>query len=182
MMPPNPSSRRRLLQIPGMGQVNIGGSSPAPGVRAEVNPLLLSKLGIGLDQVRAALNTANADVPKGALANDKRSALLDSNDQLFLAREYASLIVAYHNGAPVRLSDVATVVDGPEERIRNEGYVNGRPGATYLRFVPPATGESSLKRLTAFRAGSAGSASLPSRPPCSLSFTEDSTRMIRAFG
>ena len=126
---------QKLLQIPGMGQVNIGGSS-RPGVRAEVNPLLLSKLGIGLDQVRVALNAANADVPKGALADDRRMALLNSNDQLFVAREYASLIVAYRNGAPVRLSDVATVVDS-QENIRNAGYVNGNPGVTLDLFRQP---------------------------------------------
>jgi len=166
---------QKLLQIPGMGQVNLGGSS-RPGVRAEVNPLLLSKLGIGLDQVRAALNTANADVPKGALANDKRLALLDSNDQLFLAREYASLIVAYRNGAPVRLSDVATVVDGPEN-IRNEGYVNGRPGVTLDLFRQPQanvieTADRVRAALPVLRA------SIP--PSMQLELTEDSTRMIRA--
>ena len=70
-MSPTPSSRRRSPRFPGVGQVTVGGSS-RPGVRAEVNPLLLSKLGVGLDQVRTALNAANADVPKGALADEKR--------------------------------------------------------------------------------------------------------------
>ena len=166
---------QKLLQIPGMGQVNIGGSS-RPGVRAEVNPLLLSKLGIGLDQVRAALNSANADVPKGALANDKSAALLNSNDQLYFARQYASLIVAYRNGAPVRLSDVATVVDS-QENIRNDGYVNGRPGVTLDLFRQPQanvieTADRVRAALPLLRA------SMP--PSMQLELTEDSTRMIRA--
>ena len=166
---------QKLLQIPGMGQVNIGGSS-RPGVRAEVNPLLLSKLGIGLDQVRAALNAANADVPKGALADDKRMALLNSNDQIFVAREYASLIVAYRNGAPVRLSDVATVVDS-QENIRNAGYVNGHPGVTLDLFRQPQANIIEVAdRVRAVLPML--EASIP--PSMELRVTEDSTRMIRA--
>ena len=99
---------QKISQVPGVGQVTVvGGSQPA--VRVEVNPLLLSKLGLGLDQVQAALAAANADMPKGALLDGKRMYALNSTDQLFRAKEYASLIVAYRNGAPVRLSDVATV-------------------------------------------------------------------------
>ena len=166
---------QKLLQIPGMGQVNIGGSS-RPGVRAEVNPLLLSNLGIGLDQVRAALNAANADVPKGALADDKRMALLNSNDQIFVAREYASLIVAYRNGAPVRLSDVATVVDS-QENIRNAGYVNGNPGVTLDLFRQPQANIIEVAdRVRAVLPML--EASIP--PSMELRVTEDSTRMIRA--
>ena len=166
---------QKLLQIPGMGQVNIGGSS-RPGVRAEVNPLLLSKLGIGLDQVRVALNAANADVPKGALADDKRMALLNSNDQIFVAREYASLIVAYRNGAPVRLSDVATVVDS-QENIRNAGYVNGNPGVTLDLFRQPQANIIEVAdRVRAVLPML--EASIPRS--MELRVTEDSTRMIRA--
>ena len=166
---------QKLLQIPGMGQVNIGGSS-RPGVRAELNPFLLSKLGIGLDQVRAALNAANADVAKGALADDRRMLLLNSNDQLFLAREYAPLIVAYRNGASVRLSDVATVIDS-QENIRNAGYVNGKPGVTLDLFRQPQaniidTADRVQAALPFLRA------SIP--PSMQLEVTEDSTRMIRA--
>src|ERR1700688_2226464 len=113
---------QKIQQIAGIGQVNLGGSS-RPGVRAEVNPLQLSKLGVGLDQVANALNTANAHSPKGELTNSSYNYVLNDNDQLFVAKGYASLIVAYNHGAPVRLSDVATVVDG-QENIRNAGLVN----------------------------------------------------------
>src|SRR5438105_7533183 len=95
---------QKISQITGVGQVIVGGSS-RPGVRAELNPLLLSKLGLGLDQVRTALAAANADIPKGALSDTRRMFVLSNNDQLFFAKQYAPLIIAYRNGAPVRLSD-----------------------------------------------------------------------------
>jgi len=101
-----------------------------------VNPLLLSKLGVGLDQVRVALGTANANTPKGALSDAKRDFVLNDNDQLFLAREYAPLIIFYHNGAPVRLSDVATVVDS-QENIRNAGFVNQKPAVILELYRQP---------------------------------------------
>src|SRR5579862_2313943 len=73
---------QKIAQIPGVGQVTVGGSS-LPGVRAEVNPLQLTQLGVGMDQVRTALAAANADMPKGQLADGSHTILLDNNDQLF---------------------------------------------------------------------------------------------------
>ena len=111
---------QKISQIPGVGQVTVGGSS-RPGVRAEVNPLLLSKLGVGLDQVRTrARQPPMPTCPRARWPTASACFVLNDNDQLFLAKEYAPLIVAYHNGAPVRLSDVATVVDS-QENIRNAG-------------------------------------------------------------
>jgi len=166
---------QKLSQIPGMGQVNVGGGS-RPGVRAEINPLLLSKLGLGLDQVRAALGAANADLPKGALSDDKRAYVLNNNDQLFLAKEYAPLIIAYRNGAPVRLSDVATVVDS-QENIRNAGFVNGKPAVTLDIFRQPQA--NVIEVADRVRAAlPLLQASMP--PSMRLEVTEDSTRMIRA--
>ena len=97
---------QKISQIEGMGTINEGGSA-RPAVRAEVNPFLLSKLGIGFDQVATALNAANAHSPKGQISTGNRSFLLNDNDQLYHASEYAPLIVAYNNGAPVRLSDIS---------------------------------------------------------------------------
>src|SRR5579885_2425735 len=166
---------QKLLQIPGMGQVNIGGGS-RPGVRVELNPLLLSKLGIGLNDVRAALAAANADVPKGALSDNNRMMILNSNDQLFRAKQYAPLIIAYRNGAPVRLSDVATIVDS-QENIRNAGFVDGKPAIILDLFRQPQaniidTSDRVVALLPMLRA------SIP--PSMHLEVTEDSTRMIRA--
>jgi len=127
---------QKFQQIAGIGQVQVGGSSQ-PAVRAEVNPLLLSKLGISLDQVRVAINGSNAHMPKGALSDGTRTIVLNDNDQLFQAEEYRRLIIAYNNNAPVRLSDVATVVDGQVNNL-NTGLINGRPMVELDLFRQPS--------------------------------------------
>ena len=97
-----------------------------PRVRVELNPLALNKYGIGLEQVRSILNSANANIPKGHFSNDYHSWEVGASDQLFKATEYRPLIISYNNGAPVRVSDIAEVVDSVED-IRNAGYANGSP-------------------------------------------------------
>src|SRR3984893_29877 len=166
---------QKISQVPGVGQVTVGGSS-RPGIRAEVNPLLLSKLGLGLDQVRAALGAANADIPKGALSDANRMFVVNNNDQLFLAKEYAPLIIAYRNGAPVRLSDVATVVDSQED-IRNAGFVNGKAAViVQLYRQPQANIIDVTDRVEALMP--LLQASIP--PSMHLDITEERVTMIRA--
>src|SRR5580692_1357569 len=166
---------QKISQIAGVGQVTVGGSS-RPGVRAELNPLRLSKLGLGLDQVRAALAAANADVPKGALSDTKRMLVLNNNDQLFRAKDYASLIIAYRNGAPVRLSDVATVADSQED-IHNAGFVNGKPAViVQLYRQPQANIIDVTDRVEAMMP--LLQASVP--PSIHLDITEERVTMIRA--
>ena len=166
---------QKIQQIAGIGQVTLGGSS-RPGVRAEINPLQLSNLGVGLDQVAAALNAANAHSPKGQLSNDADRYLLNVNDQLFLAKDYAPLIVAYHNGAPVRLSDVATVVDG-QENIRNAGSVNGQHSVILQLFrQPQANIIDTVDRVRAVMP--LLQASIP--PSIHISVAQDRTTVIRA--
>ncbi len=116
---------QKIQQIPGVGVVNLQGSSK-PAVRAEVNPLQLSKLGVGLAQVGTALNAANSHSPKGGLEDSSRGFMINDNDQLYRAHDYAPLIIAYKNGAPVRLSDVATLLDAGESN-RNLGLSQGKP-------------------------------------------------------
>jgi multidrug efflux pump len=123
---------QKLAQVEGVGQVFVWGSSQ-PAVRAEVNPTLLNKLGIGLDTVRNALNAANANRPKGAVENDTRTYMLDDTDQLFTADQYRPLIVAYNNGAPVRLGDVGEVTDALTD-ARNLGLINGQRGVMLAIF------------------------------------------------
>ncbi len=165
---------QKISQIPGVAQVTVGGSS-RPGVRVEFNPFLLSKLGLGLDQVRKALANANADVPKGALSDANRMFLLNSNDQLFLAKNYAKLILAYRNGAPVRLSDVATVIDSQED-IRNAGFVNGKPAVlVQLYRQPQANIIDVTQRAEALMPML--QASIP--PSIHLDITEERVMMIR---
>ncbi|HYM79508.1 MAG TPA: efflux RND transporter permease subunit [Candidatus Dormibacteraeota bacterium] len=126
---------QKLSQVQGVGQVFVWGSSQ-PAVRAEVNPTLLNKLGIGLDTVRNALNAANANRPKGQVSDAARSQMLDTTDQLFTADQYRPLIVAYHDGAAVRLGDVAEVKDAVSD-VRNLGLINGQPGILMPLFRQP---------------------------------------------
>src|SRR6185436_13176165 len=100
--------QQRLSQLPGVGDVTIGGSS-LPAVRVELNPTALFKYGIGLEDVRAALAAVNANSPKGAIENETRRWQISSNDKARTAAEYRPLVIAYRNHAPVRLSDVAVV-------------------------------------------------------------------------
>ena len=105
---------QKLSQIDGVGQAFVGGAA-RPAVRAEVNPNQLNKLGLGLDTVRTALGSANANRPKGALSNQINSWAITDNDQIKVADQYRGLIISYNNGAPVRLSDVADVQDSVED-------------------------------------------------------------------
>ena len=117
--------QQKLSQIPGVGEVIIGGSS-MPAVRIDVDPDALSQYGISLDTVRTAIAASNASSPKGLLENDDYRWQVMANDQLFRAEQYRPLVVAWRNGAPVRLSDVAKVEDGVED-IYNIGYFNASP-------------------------------------------------------
>jgi multidrug efflux pump len=126
---------QKVSQVDGVGQVFVWGASQ-PAVRAEVNPTLLNKLGVGLDTVRNALNAANANRPKGSVANGNRTYTFDDTDQLFTADQYRPLIMAYNNGAPVRLGDVADVQDSVTD-MRNIGLANGKPSVLVVLFRQP---------------------------------------------
>ena len=119
-----------LSQIEGVGQVTIGGAA-APAVRVELNPLALFKYGIGLEDVRAALASANAHSPKGALDEGQRHFQIYTNDQATKPDDYKPLVIAYRNGAAVRLTDVADVEEG-QENIRNVGLANGKPAVLVI--------------------------------------------------
>ena len=116
---------QKLSQVEGIGQVFVSGGA-RPAVRVDVNPAQLNSYGISLERVRIALSTANANRPKGELTDSGQSWTISTTDQLFKAREYRPLIVAWHNGAAVRLSDIATVTDSVEDE-RNAGFSDGEP-------------------------------------------------------
>lgn len=126
---------QRLLQVPGIGNVDVGGSS-LPAVRIELNPGALFKYGIGLEDVRAALSAANANSAKGAIEAGERRYQLYANDQASTAAQYRDLVIGYRNNRPVLLSDVAEVVDSVED-LRNEGSVNGQPAVLLMLFKQP---------------------------------------------
>jgi multidrug efflux pump len=121
---------QRISQASGVGQVTVGGAS-LPAVRVELNPTALNSYGIALDDVRAALAAANANRPKGSVEEGDRHWQIQANDQAKKASEYIPLIVAYRNGAAVRLADVAEVVDSVED-LRNAGSSNGRPSVLLI--------------------------------------------------
>jgi multidrug efflux pump len=127
--------QQRLLQIQGVGQVNVGGSS-LPAVRVDVNPTQLHSFGLGLEDVRAMLSQQNANLPKGQLADDTTTADILANDQLRKAEDYKPLIVSYRNGAAVRLEDIANVQNSVEN-IRAAGFVNGKPSISLILFRQP---------------------------------------------
>ncbi len=126
---------QKLAQVDGVGKGFVGGAAQ-PAVRAEVNPTLLNKLGIGLDTVRNALNAANANRPKGQVSDSTVSYYFTDTDQLFTADQYRPLIVSYNNGAAVRLGDVAEVADSVSD-TRNIGLANGKPSVLIIVFRQP---------------------------------------------
>jgi multidrug efflux pump len=127
--------QQKLSQLEGIGQVTIGGSS-LPAVRVELNPRALFHYGIGLEDVRAALNAANAHSPKGMIEDGQRRWQIYTNDQATQASQYQSLIVAYRNGNPVRLSDVGEVIDSVEN-VRNQGISGGQPAVLLILYRQP---------------------------------------------
>jgi multidrug efflux pump len=126
---------QKLSQVRGVGQVTVGGSA-LPAVRAELNPTALNAYGIALSEVRAALVATNANRPKGLLEDGEKVWWIYANDQARTAAEYLPLILSYRNGAAVRLSDVAEVVDSVQD-IRNAGEANGRPAVILIIYREP---------------------------------------------
>ena len=126
---------QNLAQVRGVGQVNVGGGA-LPAVRVELNPTVLNKYGISLEQVRTVLSQANANRPKGQLSDERTSWEVHTDDQLFQAVNYMPLIVAARNGAIVRLSDLGEVSDSVEN-VRVGGLANGKPGVLVFVMTEP---------------------------------------------
>lgn len=117
---------QRISQVDGVGQVNVNGSA-LRSVRVEVNPLTAHQYGIALEQIRNVIANTNAHLPKGFVENDDKRWQLDVNDSGNKASDFEDLIVAWRNGAPIRLHDIADVKDSVQE-LRSTGSVNGKPG------------------------------------------------------
>src|ERR1700761_639991 len=126
---------QKLSQVEGIGEVGVSGSS-LPAVRVDLIPQALYKYGIGLEDVRAALGSANAHSPKGGIDVGDQRYQIYSNDQANKAADYQSLIVAYRNGSAVHLSDVGEVTDGVEN-LRNAGLANGKPAVLIILYRQP---------------------------------------------
>jgi len=166
---------QKLSQVSGVGLVTIQGNQK-PAVRVRFNPATLASLKLGPEDLRAAIQQANVNAPKGSFDGSKQSFLIGTNDQIFKARDYGPLIIAYSNGAPVRLDEVATIEDGVEND-EISAWVDDRPavlldiqrqpGANIIQTVDRI--KALLPRLTA---------SLP--PAVKVSVLIDRTQTIRA--
>jgi multidrug efflux pump len=127
--------QQSLSQVDGVGEVDVSGSAN-PAVRVELEPNMLSHYGIGLEDVRAALAAANANSPKGSIEFGPNRVQIYTNDQASKASQYKDLIIAYRNGAAVKLSDVAEVVDSVED-LRNLGLFNGKRSVLVILYRQP---------------------------------------------
>jgi multidrug efflux pump len=127
--------QQKLSQVSGVGQVNVSGSA-LPAVRVETIPQAMFKYGIGLEDVRAALAAANANSPKGAIEVGDRHFQIYTNDQAKKADQYRNLVIAYRNGAAVRVADIADVRDSVED-LRNAGLANGDPAVLVIIYNQP---------------------------------------------
>ena len=116
---------QRISQFRGVGQVSISGGQ-RPAVRIQANPLALASYGLSLETLRTALSSATVNAAKGSFDGPDQAWTINDNDQLQKAAEYAPIIIAYRNGAPIRLSDVATVIDGAEN-TKQAAWVNATP-------------------------------------------------------
>src|SRR5579884_810302 len=166
---------QKFAQVPGVGQVTLMGAS-RPAVRVEVNPNALTKYDVGWNEIRNTLSAANAHSPVGSVANGKYQWSIHTSDQIYTAADYRPLIVAYRNGAAVRVSDVATVTDSLEDR-RNIGIADGKPAVLIQISKQPSaniidTVNRVLDLLPLMRA------SIP--PAIQLNVITDRTTTIRA--
>jgi len=166
---------QKLSQVEGVGQVFVWGSSQ-PAVRIEANPQMLNNMGVGLEALRTAVNAQNANQAKGSLDDGSKMWMIRANDQLTKAKDYKNLVIAYRNGAPVRLSDVADVQDS-YSNIYNAGSFNGKPSVLIVIFRQPganviATADRVIAALPFLKA------SLP--PSINLDIGLDRTTTVRA--
>jgi len=168
--------QQRIAQVDGVGQVFVGGGA-LPAVRIEVNPTVLNAYGLGFEDLRTFLGTANANRPKGQIAEgDDESWDLASTDQLYKAKDYGPLVISYTNGAAVRVQDVGDVVDSVED-IRTGGFANGKPAV--LMIVSREPGANIIAAVDGIRELlPILQASIP--PTMKLSVLSDRTTTIRA--
>ena len=166
---------QQLSQISGVAQVFIGGAQK-PAVRVQVDPGRLASMGLTLEDVRNMLVNATVDAPKGALDGRFRTYTLYDNDQLTTAAEYQNVILAYRNGAPVRVRDIGRAIDGPENTL-TAGFQNGRPAVLIVVFKQP--GANVISTVEAIKARLPQlEASIP--PSVHVAAVSDRTQTIRA--
>jgi multidrug efflux pump subunit AcrB len=137
---------QKLSQVPGVSLVTIGGAQK-PSIRVQVNPAKLAATGLDLEQLRSTLGVVTVNQPKGVLYGDQQSSTLATNDQVLTAKEYDNLIIAYRNGAPLRLRDIGHAVVGPED-ITLHGWYNDKSAVVLaIQRQPGANVISTVDRI-----------------------------------
>jgi hydrophobe/amphiphile efflux-1 (HAE1) family protein len=166
---------QQLSQLPGVGQVLVGGQQ-TPAIRVQVDPARLASMGMTMEDVRSVLANVTVDDPKGSIDGPHQSYTIYANDQLTKAEPYNNIIIGYRNGAPIRIGDVGRAVAGPQNR-ELAAWTNGKPSILLLVFKQPnanviATADGVKARLPSLRAD------FP--PDVHLNVVSDRTQTIRA--
>jgi multidrug efflux pump len=166
---------QKISQLPGVGLVSISGGQK-PAVRVQVNPAALSAYGLTLEDVRSVVGTANVNQAKGSFDGGLQSYAIGANDQLMTSKEYRDIVLAYKNGSPVRLADVATLVDDTEN-VRQAAWMNQTPAVILnIQRQPGANIIAVVDRIKALLPQL--KASIP--PAVKLQILTDRTTTIRA--
>jgi hydrophobe/amphiphile efflux-1 (HAE1) family protein len=166
---------QKISQIAGVGLVGIGGQQK-PAVRVQLDPQALAARGINLEDVRTALGQANVDLPKGTLNSPRQTYTLNTNDQLLNADDYANLVIAYRNGAPVRIRDVGQAISAPENDLIAGWYNQKRAILLAIQRQPGANVIETVNRIKAMMP--VLQASIP--PAVKVNIISDRTETIRA--
>jgi HAE1 family hydrophobic/amphiphilic exporter-1 len=166
---------QKISQISGVGLVGIGGQQK-PAVRVQLDPEALAARGINLEDVRTALGQANVDLPKGTLNSPRQTYTLNTNDQLLKADDYANLVIAYRNGAPVRIRDVGRAVSAPENDLIAGWFNQKRAVLLAIQRQPGANVIETVNRIKAMMP--VLQASIP--PAVKVNIISDRTETIRA--
>ncbi len=157
---------QKISQLPGVGLVTISGGQK-PAVRIQANPTALASYGLSLEQLRTVIGQVNVNQAKGQLQDNRLAYTIGANDQLFDPKQYADTIIAYKNGAPVRVSDVANVIEGPEN-ANQAAWMNTTPAVIHQH--PAAAGrqhhQGRRQHQAAPEATAGQPAQLPSRSRC----------------
>src|SRR6202011_751392 len=166
---------QKISQISGVGLVGIGGQQK-PAIRIQVDPQALAARGISLEDIRTVLGQANVDLPKGTLNSPRQTYTLNTNDQLLQADEYANLVIAYRNGAPVRVRDVGRAISAPENDLIAGWFNQQRAILLVIQRQPGANVIATVNRVKAMLP--VLEASIP--PAIKVSVISDRTATIRA--
>jgi hydrophobe/amphiphile efflux-1 (HAE1) family protein len=166
---------QKISQISGVGLVGIGGQQK-PAVRVQLDPEALAARGINLEDVRTALGQANVDLAKGTLNSPRQTYTLNTNDQLLKADDYANLVIAYRNGAPVRIRDIGRAVSAPENDLIAAWFNQKRAIMLAIQRQPGANVVDTVNRIKAMMP--VLQASIP--PAVKVGIISDRTETIRA--